>query len=67
MAGEMSTSFTFQGVFTDEGTNAGNYSIKGEVTDGIATASYTWALSVTRTRDADKDTVPDYRDNCGLV
>ena len=67
MAGEMGTSFTFQGIFTDEGTNAGAYAIKAEVTDGIATASYTWALTVTRTRDADKDTIPDYRDNCGLV
>ncbi|MFH1849100.1 MAG: tandem-95 repeat protein [archaeon] len=67
LSGEASDYYTYAGNFTDGYSNAGNHTITAEITDGIATAAYTWTLTVTRTRDADADGVPDYRDNCRLV
>ena len=61
------TTYTFQGDFTEENSNAGTYTVKAIVTDGIANATQTWSLTVNRTRDSDEDLVPDYTDNCPLV
>ncbi len=65
--GEASDSYSFKGNFSDEWTNAGSYSITVIVTDGILNDTSSWNLSVERTRDADKDSIPDYRDNCPVI
>ncbi|MCF7872447.1 tandem-95 repeat protein [Candidatus Woesearchaeota archaeon] len=59
--------YTFEGDFTAQGTNAGEYNITVAVSDGLSTTTYDWNLTVNRTRDSDIDNIPDYRDNCPLI
>ncbi|MBU0471503.1 MAG: PGF-pre-PGF domain-containing protein, partial [Nanoarchaeota archaeon] len=61
------STYTFIGNFTFAGTNAGTYTVKAVVSDGLLTDTQTWTLQVNRTRDSDSDLMPDYKDNCVLV
>jgi len=61
------SSYTFEGDFSFDGSNAGTYTVIAVATDGLLNDTNSWTLTVNRTRDSDEDLIPNYRDNCELV
>ncbi len=65
LANEINQNYTFIGNFTDKESNAGTHTVSVIVTDNLADeVSHSWELIVNRTRDADGDNIPNYRDDC---
>ncbi len=64
---EEGNDYLFEGDYSELGSNAGEYNVTVAVSDGLATVTYDWNLTVNRTRDSDEDLLPDYRDNCALI
>lgn len=60
--------YTFVGNNTNDGSNAGTYTVKASITNLLAsTDNASWSLTVTRVSDIDGDGVSDENDNCVYV
>jgi hypothetical protein len=62
-----SNNYTFIGNFTVEGSNAGLYFLRVNVSDNLAApVTNLWQFEINRSKDSDRDGIPDINDNCPL-